>query len=90
MTRECHACKHAGCDPDGPYCGHAEAFKKSMFGRGFNAMHNDGLCTTEARQLFEPKRCAHDWQHAREFAASGGCITLVCTKCGEHDEKDVS
>ena len=53
--RECHRCKHAGADPDGPYCGHPKSFEKTMFGCGFQRMHDEGLCTNDAKELFEAK-----------------------------------
>jgi hypothetical protein len=41
--RDCYQCKHAAADPDGPYCGHPESFKQTMFGRGFNSMRNPAI-----------------------------------------------
>jgi len=41
--RDCNPCRFAGCDPDGPYCGHPESFKQTMFGRGLNMMRNEKL-----------------------------------------------
>lgn len=32
--------------------------------------------------------CPHEWQS--DGTHSGGCVGLVCTRCGERDEKDVS
>jgi len=53
--KECYNCKHSGCDPDGPYCGHPEAFALSCFGKSFNAMGKLALCTSQDRQLWESK-----------------------------------
>lgn len=58
--RDCYDCKFAGCDPDGPYCGHPESFKQTIFGRGFNMMRNNlmypetAVCGAGGR-LFESK-----------------------------------
>jgi len=60
LKPDCYNCKHAGCDPDGPFCGHPESFKQTMFGRGFNMMRNNlmhpetSICGPEGK-LFEQK-----------------------------------
>lgn len=38
--------------------------------------------------IWGPPNCIHDWHPARP--RSGGCVGLVCTRCGAEDEKDVS
>ena len=38
--------------------------------------------------VMEQEPCAHDWR--RDGTSTGGCVGLVCTRCGEYDEKDVS
>lgn len=58
--KDCYDCKHAGCDPDGPYCGHSESFKQTMYGRGFNMMRNeaanpDTAVCGSAGKFFEAK-----------------------------------
>lgn len=55
MKKECYTCKHAGCDPDGVYCGSKPSFDLTMFGASPNRMHNEGLCTIDERQLWEAK-----------------------------------
>lgn len=60
MSKECRDCKHAGFDMDGPYCGHSESFKISMFGVGFSRMRSsvktetDGKCGPDG-ELWELK-----------------------------------
>ena len=60
LIPECGSCKHAGCDPDGTYCGHLESFKQTMFGRGLNMMRNDllypdtAVCGLDGK-LYEPR-----------------------------------
>jgi hypothetical protein len=48
----------------------------------------DSYWSPVAESSLSPVPCAHDWQ--RDGTSSGGCIGLVCTRCGEYDEKDVS
>jgi len=33
-------------------------------------------------------QCNHDWQ--RDGTSIGGCIGIICTRCGVEDEKDIS
>lgn len=60
MEPNCYNCKHAGCDPDGPFCGHPESFKQTSFGRSFNMMRNEtmhpatSVCGIDGK-LFEEK-----------------------------------
>jgi hypothetical protein len=60
MTRECRDCKYASADPDGPYCGHPESFKISMFGGGLGRMRSsmktetDGKCGPDG-ELWEER-----------------------------------
>jgi hypothetical protein len=54
----------------------------------YNKCDNHGLLRDMADAIWQADECNHDWQ--RDGTSSGGCIGLVCTRCGEYDEKDVS
>jgi hypothetical protein len=79
MIRDCYSCAHAGADPDGPYCGHPEALRRSGFGLSFNVMRGpcmgmpEGPCGTDGR-LWEDRRTptpAVGPEEARLAAGSG-------------------
>lgn len=41
-----------------------------------------------ASRMLSQYDCFHDWQP--DGTRSGGCVGLVCSRCGATDEKDVS
>lgn len=52
-TRAKNPCRFFGADPDGDYCGHPKSLKVTSFGLSTNAMHRQGLCTFNVRELWE-------------------------------------
>ncbi len=54
----------------------------------YNKCDNHGLLRDMAVAIWQADECNHDWR--RDGTSTGGCVGLVCTRCGEYDEKDVS
>lgn len=44
--RTCRTCKHAGADPDGPYCAHPQVLDKHPYGRALHDVPGvPGFCS---------------------------------------------
>lgn len=85
-VRDCNQCRHAGCDPDGPYCGHPHALKITGFGKSFAAMHELALCDRRRAQLFEQKHELYDGSEddlPEAIVDRNGDVCLAqCKVCG--------